>query len=76
MSDGQEQTTSLLVARTGSGRVSVVRLDSKGLGIVRAADQPRSAVEIAERSGVDQSAVASMLGELADVGAVRFSIGS
>jgi len=68
--------TSLVVARTAQARVSVVKANPALVRLVREVDRPRSARELADRAGLEPSALESMLHDLAGVGAVRFSIGS
>jgi len=68
--------TVLLVARTPQARVSVIKANPALVRLVREVDRPRSAVELAERAGLDPSGLEGMLHDLAEVGAVRFSIGS
>ncbi len=74
--DAPRRRTSLVVARTPQARVSVVTANAALVRIVREADRPRSARELAERAGLDPSALESLLHDLAGIGAVRFSIGS
>jgi hypothetical protein len=70
------QRTSLVVARTPQGRVSVVRANPALIRLVREADHPRTAKELAERVGLEAFELERVLHDLAGVGGVRFSIGS
>ena len=74
--DAPRRRTALLVARTAQARVSVVKANPALVRLVREVDRPRSARELAERAGLEPSALETMLHDLAGVGAVRFSIGS
>jgi len=68
--------TSLVVARTRQARVSVVKANPALVRILRKVDRPRSATELADRLRLEPSALDALLHDLAEVGAVRFSIGS
>jgi len=74
--DAPRRRTALLVARTAQARVSVIKANPALVRLVREVDRPRSARELAERAGLEPSALETMLRDLAGVGAVRFSIGS
>jgi hypothetical protein len=70
------QPTWLVVARSPQARVSVVRGNAALVRVLREVDRPRSMRELADRLRLEPSAIEGLLRDLAEMGALRFSIGS
>jgi len=71
-----ERPTSLLVARSPHGRVTVAKSDESVAAVIELADGKRTLEELAAGAGVQAAELRQTLQGLVDLGAVRFSTGS
>ena len=71
-----ERPTTLLVARSAHGRVTVARSDDAVAALVELADGTRTLAQLAAQAGLDVAAVQHTLDGLVELGAVRFTTGS
>ena len=68
--------TTLLIARSPHGRVTVARTDSVVARVVELADGRRTPEELARATGVGPGELEAALAGLSELGAVRFATGS
>jgi len=72
----QEQPTTLLIARSAHGRVSVARTTTAIATVLELADGRRSLDHLAREAGLKPAELEATLEGLIEIGAVRFSTGS
>ena len=71
-----EQDTTLLIARSAHGRVSVARTTTTIATVLELADGRRSLDDLAREAGLKPGELEATLEGLVEIGAVRFSTGS
>ena len=71
-----EQATTLLIARSAHGRVSVARTTTTIATVLELADGRRSLDDLARDAGLKPGELEATLEGLVEIGAVRFSTGS
>jgi len=74
--DAPEQATTLLIARSAHGRVSVARTTATIATVLELADGRRSLDDLARDAGLKPGELEATLDGLVEIGAVRFSTGS
>ncbi len=74
--DAPEQPTTLLIARSAHGRVSVARTTTTIATVLELADGRRSLDDLARDAGLKPGELEATLDGLVEIGAVRFSTGS
>jgi len=74
--EAPRRPTTLLVARSPHGRVTVARADEAVASIVRLSDGARTLEDLARAAGLGSAEVEATLSGLTEIGAVRFSTGS
>ncbi len=74
--DAPRRPTTLLVARSPHGRVTVARADEAVVSIVRLSDGVRTLEDLARTAGLGTAELEASLSGLTEIGAVRFSTGS
>jgi hypothetical protein len=74
--DAPEQATTLLIARSTHGRVSVARTTTTIATVLELADGRRSLDDLARDAGLKPGELEATIEGLVEIGAVRFSTGS
>ncbi len=74
--DAPEQATTLVIARSAHGRVSVARTTTSIATVLELADGRRSLDDLARDAGLKPGELEATLAGLVEIGAVRFSTGS
>jgi hypothetical protein len=74
--EAPRQRTTLLVARSPHGRVTVARADGVVASVVQLADGTRTMDDLARAAGLRPGELEATLQGLTEIGAVRFSTGS